>query len=319
MNQTVYLQPKPLWKRIWLQRSIQLFALAGMVYLCVFNVIPMIGLIIGFKEYYFQTGLKGMFTSRWAGVKHFVEFFNEYNFSQLVRNTIAISVLKLVFTFPVPIVFAITLNEVHNTGLKRIIQTASYMPYFISWVVVSGFCVIFLNTQHGLINHILVGLGIFEKPFNFLANPNVYWFLAVVTGIWKEMGWWAILFLAAITGIDPELYEAAIIDGAGRLGRIMHITLPCILPTIMVVLILAIGNLFGGSMGGSNFDQSFLLGNNGNRSASDIIQTYVFRIGLSQGRYDYATAVGMIQSVVSVTLIYISNKVSKKITGSGLY
>jgi putative aldouronate transport system permease protein len=319
MNRIASLQPKPLWKRLWLQRSIQFFVLAGMVYLLIFNVIPMIGLIIGFKEYYFQTGFKGMFTSKWVGASHFAEFINEYNFSQLLRNTIVISVLKLVFTFPVPIIFAITLNEVHHTGVKRIVQTASYMPYFISWVVVSGFCVIFLNTQYGLVNYILVNSGILEKPFNFLANPNVYWALAVITGIWKEMGWWAILFLAAITGIDPELYEAAIIDGAGRLGRIIHITLPCILPTIMVVLILSIGNLFGGSMGGSNFDQSFLLGSNGNRSTSDIIQTYVFRIGLSQGRYDYATAVGMIQSVVSVTLIYISNSVSKKITGNGLY
>jgi putative aldouronate transport system permease protein len=312
-------RPKPFWKRFRLQLGVQCFALAGIVYLIIFNVIPMMGLIISFKEYYFQTGLKGMFTSKWVGFKHFVEFFHEYNFYQLLRNTIAISVLKLVFTFPVPIVFAITLNEVRHLGIKRMVQTASYMPYFISWVVVSGFCVIFLNTQYGIVNTILIKSGIIEKPFNFLANPGIYWGIAVITGIWKEMGWWAILFLAAITGIDPELYEAAIIDGAGRFGRILHITIPCILPTIMIVLILSIGNLFGGSMGGSNFDQSFLLGNSGNRSASDIIQTYVFRIGLSQGRYDYAAAVGMIQSVVSVILIFISNRISKRLTGSGLY
>jgi putative aldouronate transport system permease protein len=312
-------QPKPLWKRLWLQAGIQCFALAGIVYLVIFNVIPMVGLIIGFKEYYLQTGLKGMFTSKWVGFKHFIEFFNEYNFHQLLRNTIAISILKLIFTFPVPIIFAITLNEVRNLSVKRVVQTASYMPYFISWVVVSGFCVIFLNTQFGLVNTLLVNWGLIEKPFNFLANPNVYWTIAVITGIWKEMGWWTILFLAAITGIDPELYEAAIIDGAGRMRRILHITIPCILPTIMVVLILAIGNLFGGGIGGSNFDQSFLLGSNGNRSTSDIIQTYVFRIGLSQGRYDYATAVGLIQSVVSVVLIFASNRISKRLTGSGLY
>ncbi|MDR1950049.1 MAG: ABC transporter permease subunit [Spirochaetaceae bacterium] len=319
MARNVLREQKPLWKRIWLQRSIQCFALAGMVYLIIFNVIPMVGLVISFKDYHLETGFRGMFTSNWIGFRHFSEFFHEYNFTLLLRNTVMISVLKLIFTFPVPIIFAIALNEITNMGIKRVVQTSSYMPYFISWVVVSGFCILFLNTQNGIVNAMLVRFGLVEKPFNFLANPNVYWTIAVVTGVWKEMGWWAILFLAAITGIDPELYEAAIIDGAGRIKRIRHITIPCILPTIMVVLILSIGNLFGGSMGGSNFDQSFLLGNAGNRAASDIIQTYVFRIGLAQGRYDYAAAVGLIQSVVSVILIFLSNKISKQLTGSGLY
>lgn len=310
---------KSLFRRLWLQKGMQAFALVGMAYLVIFNITPMMGLIISFKHYRLETGLGGMFTSPWAGFSHFVEFFTEYNFPTLLRNTVMISLLKLVFTFPVPILFAIALNEVHHTRVKRIVQTASYLPYFISWVVVSGFCVLFLNTRSGLINSVLVRLGLVEKPVNFLASADTYWAIAVITGIWKEMGWWAILFLAAITGIDPELYEAAIIDGAGRFSRILHITIPGILPTIMVVLILSIGNLFGGSMGGSNFDQSFLLGNSGNNAASDIIQTYVFRIGLSQGRYDYAAAVGLIQSVVSVALIFISNKLSRRLTGSGLY
>jgi putative aldouronate transport system permease protein len=310
---------KPFLQRFWLQRSLQGFALAGMAYLFIFNLIPMFGLIISFKDYHLETGLGGMFSSSWVGFKHFIEFFTEYNFPRLLRNTVMISLLKLVFTFPVPIIFAMALNEAGHRGVKRVVQTASYLPYFISWVVVSGFCVLFLNTRNGIVNTILVGLGFIEKPFNFLANSNTYWAMAVITGIWKEMGWWAILFLAAITGIDPELYEAAIIDGAGRLGRIRHITIPGILPTIMVVLILSIGNLFGGGMGGSNFDQSFLLGNSGNNAASDIIQTYVFRIGLSQGRYDYAAAAGMVQSVISVILIFAANRVSKRLTGNGLY
>jgi putative aldouronate transport system permease protein len=310
---------KPFLKRLWMQRSLQGFALAGMAYLFIFNLIPMLGLIISFKDYHLETGLGGMFSSPWVGFKHFIEFFTEYNFPRLLRNTVMISLLKLVFTFPVPILFAVALNEAGNRGVKRVVQTASYLPYFISWVVVSGFCVLFLNTRNGIVNTILVGLGFIERPFNFLANPNIYWAMAVITGIWKEMGWWAILFLAAITGIDPELYEAAIIDGSGRLGRIRHITIPGILPTIMVVLILSIGNLFGGGMGGSNFDQSFLLGNSGNNATSDIIQTYVFRIGLAQGRYDYAAAAGMVQSVISVILIFAANRVSKRLTGNGLY
>jgi putative aldouronate transport system permease protein len=319
MKEAVINGQKPLWKRIWAQRSIQGFALAGMAFLLVFNVMPMVGLIISFKEYRLETGLQGMFTSKWIGFAHFIEFFTEYNFPRLLRNTVMISVLKLIFIFPVPIIFAIALNEVKHAGIKRLVQTSSYLPYFISWVVVSGFCVLFLNTRNGVVNNVLLNIGLIDKPINFLANPGAYWPIAVITGVWKEMGWWAILFLAAITGIDPELYEAAIIDGAGRLARIIHITLPCILPTIMVVLILSIGNLFGGSMGGSNFDQSFLLGNSGNNETSDIIQTYVFRIGLSQGRYDYAAAVGLVQSVVSVVLIFVSNRVSRRLTGSGLY
>jgi putative aldouronate transport system permease protein len=319
MNQGIGGNKKTLLQQLWLQRSLQGFALAGIGYLFIFNVIPMAGLIIGFKDYHLETGLPGMFTSPWVGFKHFIEFFTEYNFPRLLRNTVAISVLKLVFTFPVPILFAIALNEAGNRKIKRIVQTASYLPYFISWVVVSGFCVLFLNTRNGIVNSALVSLGFIEKPFNFLANPNAYWAIAVITGVWKETGWWAILFLAAVTGIDPELYEAAIIDGAGRLSRIWRITIPGILPTIMVVLILSIGNLFGGGMGGSNFDQSFLLGNPGNNAASDIIQTYVFRIGLAQGRYDYAAAAGMVQSVISVILIFAANKISRRLTGSGLY
>ncbi|MDR1903859.1 MAG: ABC transporter permease subunit [Treponema sp.] len=319
MKKKAALNEKSLLERLWIQKGMQAFALAGIAYLLVFNVTPMAGLIISFKHYRLETGLWGMFTSPWAGFSHFIEFFSEYNFPMLLRNTVMISLLKLIFTFPVPIIFAIALNEVHSVKIRRIVQTASYLPYFISWVVVSGFCVLFLNTRNGMINSLLLRFGAVEKPVNFLASAGTYWAIAVITGIWKEMGWWAILFLAAIAGIDPELYEAAIIDGAGRFKRILYITIPGILPTIMVVLILSIGNLFGGSMGGSNFDQSFLLGNAGNNAASDIIQTYVFRIGLSQGRYDYAAAVGLLQSIVSVILIFISNNLSKRLTGNGLY
>lgn len=303
----------------WKQRNIQVFAWAGMIYLLIFSILPMVGLIIGFKDYKLQDGFVGMFTSEWVGFQYFDEFFHEYNFSSLLRNTVCISLLKMIFTFPVPIIFAVILNEVRNRAIKRIVQTASYLPYFISWVVVSGFCVLFMNTQTGAINTALMNLGFIHEPIRFLSEPNYFWGIAVITGIWKEMGWWTIIFLAAITGVDQSLYEAAVIDGASRMQRIRYITLPSILPTITIVLILSIGNLFGGGMGGSNFDQSYLLGNDANRATSDIIQTYVFRVGLAEGRYAYATAVGMIQSVISVILISISNAVSKKVTGNGLY
>lgn len=303
----------------WKQRYMQLFVLLGMAFLLVFYYSPMVGIIMAFKDFRIQTGYAGVFTSNWVGFKWFVEFFTEYKFNDLVRNTLAISFLKLVFTFPIPIMLAIMLNEVKIRSIKRIVQTASYLPYFISWVVVAGFCLQFLSTNEGLINIALIKLGLIDKGLNILTGKQYFWALAVISGAWKEMGWWTIIFLAAIAGVDPALHEAAIIDGAGRLQRIRHIVLPGIAPTITIVLILAIGNLLGGGMGGSSFEQSLLMGNTGNNGTSDIIQTYSFRVGLMQGRYSYATAVGMVQSVISVLLIYFSNLVAKKTSGNSLF
>ena len=300
---------KSVWQRFWEQRYLQLFALAGIVFILIFYYVPMSGLLMAFKKYKIQTGYAGIFTAEWVGLKWFKEFVTDYNFPLLLKNTLGISILKMLFTFPVPLFLAILLSETRNRAVKRLVQTASYLPYFISWVVVAGFCLQFFSTQDGVIN----------KPKYFLSSPDYFWGMAVGTGIWKEMGWWAIIFLAAITGVDPTLYEAAMIDGAGRIKRICHITLPSIAPTVTVVLILAIGNLLGGGLGGSTFEQCYLLGNTANRAASDIFQTYSFRIGLSEGRYAYATAIGMIQSVVSVILVFSTNAVSKSVTGNGLF
>ena len=319
INTRTNIRKRSLLHDFWAQRHIQAFALVGVLYLVIFSVIPMSGLLMAFKDFRLQDGFIGIFTSPWVGLRHFRDFVNDWNFTILVRNTIVISVLKLVFTFPIPILLAIMLNEVRNKAAKRIVQTATYMPHFISWVVVSGFAFIFLNTHNGLINDVLVNLGFIEREIPFLANPRAFWPIVVITALWKETGWWAIIFLAALAGVDPTLYEAAQIDGASRMQRIRHITLPSIQPTITVVLILAIGNLLGGGLGGSNFEQSMLLGNIGNRETSDIIQTYVFRIGLSEGRFAFATAVGMIQSVISIILIFFSNLAAKKITGRGLF
>ena len=207
------------------------------------------GLIIGFKAYKIQDGIAGMFTSSWVGLKYLKEFVNDYNFPLLVKNTLLINLLKLLFSFPLPIIFAVMLNEFRHRKLKRIVQTASYLPYFISWVIVSGFAVNFLNTQNGIINQLMATMGLIEKPINFLTKAQYYWPIAVITSIWKDMGWWAIVFLAAIVGVDQELYEAARIDGAGRIQRILHVTLPSIAPTVTVVLILSLGNLLGGGLG----------------------------------------------------------------------
>lgn len=301
------------------QKLLQTFALLGMAYLMIFSYIPMFGIIMAFKDYTINKGIGGIFSSKFVGFKYFIEFFSDYKFGLLLQNTLCISILKIIFTFPIPILFAIFLNEVRSHTFKKIIQTASYLPHFISWVVVSGFIFTFLSSNGGVINSILLSAGLIKDPVQFLTTPEYFWGLAVISDIWKEMGWWAIIFMAAIAGIDQTQYEAAYIDGAGRMARIWYITLPGIKGTITVILILALGNLLGGGLSGSSFEQSYLLGNAMNISKSEIIQTYVFKVGLSDGRYAYATAVGLLQSVISVLLIYSSNIFSKKITGAGLF
>lgn len=299
------------------QKMLHLFVLLGITFLFIFNYIPMAGVVMAFKDYSITMGFSGIFTSEWAGFKHFSAFVNDFQFWQLIRNTLVLSVLKLLFVFPMPIVFAIMLNEVRHDKFKRAIQTVSYLPHFISWVIVSGFAISFLGTDMGVINDALALIGLQRVPF--LTSANTFWPVAVVLDVWKDMGWWTIIFLAAITGIDQTLYEAADMDGATRFQKIGHITLPGIQGTVAVVLILALGNLFGGGLSNSNFEQSYLLGNPTNMDTAEIIQTYVFRVGLANGRYAYATAVGLVQSAISLVLIFTSNFLSKKFSGSSLF
>lgn len=308
---------KSIWSKLWNQRALQAFALVGVAYLLIFNYVPMVGILMAFKKYKITSGFVGIFTSPWVGIKYFKEFVTDYNFFSILKNTLVMSLIKMVFTFPLPILLALVLNEVKCMPFKKLVQTTSYLPYFISWVIVTGFCQIFLQSN-GVINNLLASMGR-ETTIPFLTAPQYFLPIVVITACWKDMGWWAILFLAAITGIDPTLYEAAEIDGAGRLKRIWHITLPGIKGTITVVLIMAMGNLLGGGLSGSNFEQSYLLGNAGNIDTSEIIQTYVMKVGLSNGRYSYAAAVGLFQSVISIILVMTSNFISKKVSGSSLF
>lgn len=306
------------WRLFWKQRYMQAFALAGIAFILVFNYAPMFGITIAFNNYKITSGLIGMFTSPWVGLQWFKEFFTDYNSMTIVRNTLVMSVVKLLFTFPLPIILALLLNEIHSPLVKRVVQTVSYLPYFISWVIVAGFCQLFLQAN-GVINSLLMVLGFTEQNIAFFITPEYFLPIVVFTSIWKDMGWWAIIFLATITAIDPTLYEAASIDGVGRLKRIWYITLPCMQSTITVVLIIALGNLLGGGLSGSNFEQSYLLGTAGNSEVSEILQTYVVKMGMSKGRYSYAAAMGLIQSVVSLALVLTSNFVSKKVSGEGLF
>jgi putative aldouronate transport system permease protein len=305
--------------RFFRQMDIQVFALLGIVYLLIFSYLPMAGIVLAFKNYKITTGVAGIFASDFVGLKYFEEFVTDYRFGELVRNTLAISTLKMVFAFPVPILLAIMISEVRNARYKRFIQTISYLPNFISWVLVYGISMAMLSADSGVINQILVRLGWIREGIPFLTDPSRFWGVATVLSIWKSSGWWAIIFLAAISGIDAGLYEAALCDGAGRLKRIWHITLPGIRGAIVTVLILSIGSFLGGGMAGSNFEQSYLMGNKVNNSTAEIIQTYAFKMGMVQGRFSYATAVDLIQSIISVSLVVFSNSVAKKVSGEGLF
>ncbi|MDQ0899220.1 MULTISPECIES: sugar ABC transporter permease [unclassified Paenibacillus] len=308
-----------LWKRFKQQKMLHLFVGLGMIFLLIFSYTPMFGIIMAFKDYSISSGIKGIFTSEWVGLKYFDEFVNDYQFGTIVRNTLMLSLLKVIFTFPAPIIFAIMLNEVKHMAFKRLVQTVSYLPHFISWVVVVSLAFFFLSADVGLVNKALLGLGLIDKQLDVLTNANYFWGLAVGSAMWKEMGWWTIIFLAAITGINPALYEAAQIDGAGRLARIRHITIPSMKGTIIVVLILTIGSILGGGLVGSNFEQAYLLGNTINNPTSEIVQTYAFKVGLRDGRFSYAAAIDLIQSFISVLLIFSSNYIAKRKSDSSLF
>ena len=299
------------------QLPLHLFVWIGLLFLLLFCLIPMSGIVIAFKDYNINAGFAGMFTSPWAdhyGMKHFITFMTNRKFGTLVRNTVVISGLKLIFAFPFAILFAIMVTELKSKGYKRLVQTASYLPHFVSWTVVAGIVYAMFSTNIGVINELLIRLNILKEPIPLLLDPDRYYFLATASEIWKETGWSAIIYLAAISGIDPALYESAQVDGAGRLKRIWHITLPGISGTVAILLILAVGGLFSGS-----FDQAMMLGNDMNVSRSEILDVFIYKTGLSKQRYSYAAAIGLFQSVISFILVVGANAGSRKISGSSLF
>ncbi len=302
------------WDSLRRQSSLQLILLLGLLYLIIFSYVPMVGIIISFKEYKLSSGLMGFFTSDWVGFKWFAEFFSSPMCFKVIRNTLVLSFLKLCIAFPAPILFALLLNEIQSSKFKRVVQTASYLPHFISWIIVSGLCFTMFSSVNGLVNEVLLKLGWITSPLTILTDGGQYWGLAIGTEVWKETGWNAIIFIAAIAGIDSALYEAAQIDGASRLQRVIHVTLPGIKGTIIIMFILALGGLVNG-----NLDQAMMLGNTVNRDYSEIVNSYVLTVGLKQFRFDYAAAVGLMQSVISVALVFSTNALSRKATGASLY
>lgn len=285
-----------------------LMILPGVVLLFVFNYIPMAGIQVAFRD--FRIG-GSIWNSPWVGFSNF-EFLQDPQFLTIVENTLFISVLKFIFGFPAPIILALLINEIRSSRFKRFVQSVSYLPHFFSWIVVAYILHSFLSLDDGLINQFITWTG--GEPIFFLGSDDWFRPMVIVSGLWKETGWNTILFLAAITTIDPQLYEAAKVEGAGRLAQIRHITLPGMIPTITIILILSIPGLITIGM-----DQIYPLMNSANMGVADVLDTYVLRSGLQQGYFGMATAVGLLSSVISLLLVISSNQFSRKINGEGLW
>jgi len=287
----------------------------AIIMIIIFSYIPMWGVLTAFQDY---SPAKGFFGSEWVGFKHFKMFFNAPEFWQIMRNTIVISMLKLFIAFPAPIVLALMLNEVKNAFFKRFVQTVSYLPHFISWVIVSGFVISLLSVDNGSVNMLLQKLNIIDEPVHWLSIPEYFWSILITSGIWKEIGFGAIVYLAAITGIDPHMYEAASIDGAGRMRQLVSITIPSIAPVIIIFLILQVGQILN-----AGFEEILLLTNQGQnvvlRPVSETIDTYVYRVGIENYRFSYATAAGLFKGVISVGLLVIANWIARRLGNSSLW
>lgn len=294
----------------WRQRYLQFMVLPGLIWMLVFNYIPMGGIIIAFKKFKIT---KPISDAPWVGLKYFKEFFEDSNFTDVIVNTLGISLLKLMIGFSIPIIFALLLNEIRGTKFKKITQTISYLPHFLSWVVLGGILVSWLS-KGGVINDFLMSIHILKQPVSFLAQPKYFWGVSFLSDSWKELGWSAIIYLAAISGVDQQIYEAATVDGANKIQKIIYITLPSITGTIAIMLILQVSTLLN-----SNFDQILILKNQINVSRSQVIDTYVYQIGMTNGKYSYATAVGLFKSMIALCLLFISNKSCKKLLGRSLY
>ncbi|WP_240415085.1 ABC transporter permease [Paenibacillus periandrae] len=298
-----------LFRRMAKNRWLYIMLLPGIFYFLAFRYLPMWGVLIAFQDF---LPFKGFWGSEWVGLKHFERFFFDSNFSLLFTNTLVLALYNLIFFFPLPIMLAIMLNELRVEIVKRWVQTLIYIPHFVSWVVVVGIVYMFFSTEGGVINSMLAGLG-FPK-IDFLISSE--WFRTMITleVIWKESGWGTIIFLAALAGVDPQLYEAAKMDGAGRFRQLWHITLPAIRSTIMILLILRLGSFLD-----NGFEQIFLMLNSMNREVGDVFDTYVYIVGIQQGQFSYSTAVGLFKSVIGIILVVLSNWLSKRTTGEGLY
>ena len=301
------------WRKLRRDRFYYLLAALPLLYFLVFHYLPMFGIIIAFKDYQPWRGVAGILTlDDWVGLTHFRNFVSSIFFWNVMRNTLMISIQKLIFGFPAPIILALLINEARNSVFKRSVQTISYLPHFFSMAVVAGMVRAMLSVQGGLLNQLVVALG--GEPRAFLTEPGLFQGILVGSSIWHEMGWSSILYLAAMSQINPELYEAAMIDGAHKLQQMRYITLPGISFVIAITLILRIGRLLD-----AGFEQILLLYSPAVYQVGDIIDTYVYRAGLLGRQYSYGAAVGLFKSVLALALLLAANKVAKKVGQPGIW
>ncbi len=302
---------KEKFKRFKNQLDIQTMVWPGIIFLFIFSYIPMYGILIAFKDYSIVSTIA---ESDWVGFRYFQQFLTNDNFIRALRNTLAMNMIGLAIGFPAPLIFALLLNEISNQRFKRLTQTISYLPHFLSWVIYGGLLISLFSLDTGVVNDVLVRTGLIERPIFWWGEPRYFWVLAILTNMAKSIGWGAILYLAAIAGVDSQLYEAAVIDGASRFKRVWHVTIPGITGTIVILMIFTIANSFN-----YGFDQIWILQNNLNVSTSEIIDTYIYKTGLSQMRFSYAAAVGVSRAVIAMILLVLANFTSKKITEQGLF
>ncbi len=306
-SHTPQLRKQSLWKRMLRDRWVYAMMIPVIVYFVMFKYIPIANLRIAFYDYKILRGFSG---SKYVGLQHFIKFFSSSNFPALLKNTVLFSIGAIFWQTLAPIVFALMINEVRGPKVKKLYQTISFMPYFISVVVVVTMINNIISPSMGLLNTLRKNMGL--ETVYYLGNPQYFYTINYVSGVWSCMGWNSVVYIAALAGVDEEIYEAAVVDGASRMQRLLHITIPAILPTIAMLLTISVGGLLGGGY----LDKLILLQNDMNYSASEMLNTYIYKVGLVNAKYSYASAIGLATSIVSCTLVVITNLISKKLSDS---
>lgn len=303
-------KPHPFIRSLRTHRELWLLSIPIIIWVAVFCYYPMYGLLMAFVDY---TPGRQIWECNWVGMKHIVNFVSKPIFGQVLRNTLVMSILGQTIGFICPIIFAFLLNEIGHMKVKKLVQTASYLPHFISWVVAGSMITNLLSTD-GSVNSFLLQTGLTDKAISFLNKGEWYWCIYTIINIWKGLGWSAIIYLSAMSGVDEELYQAGAIDGLGRFGMARHITLPSILPTIVLLWIMGIGSILS-----AGFDQHLIIGNPLTQKYWDVIDTYAYRYGVQQGYYSIGTAVSLLKSVVGFSLVLITNAIARKVSDVALF